>query len=524
MQTKIMFLVVGLVAFITISSFGVFAYLEYNDIEEELGDKALSTATYIASSPVVQGAYASEDPSSVLQPYAERVRKQAGAEFVVLGDTEGIRYAHPDEWKIGESMVGGDNARALDQGQSYVSTATGTRGPSLRGKAPVRDEDGDIVGIVSVGFLLEDVRAAIWERFGLLFILALALLALGVIGSMAVSRNIRKDMFGLEPHEIGQLYQEKESVLTAIREGIIAIDTGGRITMMNESARNMLAINGVIEGQNIQHVLPGSEMPKVLKHGRPEYDQELMLRGAPYIVNQEPIIIDGQLVGVVSSFRDKSEMMQMANTLSDIQRYSDSLRSQNHEYLNKLYALSGYLHLRKYDEAVQLVEEETSQQRKTHSVVFQQIQDPTVQAILTGKAARASEKKTAFHIDSESRLGALPNHIQKVQLVSILGNLIDNAIDSAAGCPAPEVTFFVTEIEEEIMFEVVDSGPGLPEGVDITSQGASTKSGDQPRGYGLSIVERTINELEGMLEFGNNENQGAYFTVYLPKTLPQGGS
>ncbi|RSL32473.1 sensor histidine kinase [Salibacterium salarium] len=519
-QTKIIILILVLITLVTVVLSGFFAYIESQDIEETLGDKALSTATYVAGAPTVQEAFNTENPSNILQPYAERIREQSGAEFVVIGDKNGVRYAHPDEWKIGKHMVGGDNDRALLNGESYISQAEGTLGPSLRGKAPVRDEDGNIVGIISVGFLIEDLRATIFQRIGMLALLALTAIGLSTIGAVLLSKSIKKDMYGLEPIQIATLYQERQATLKAIPEGIIAIDTNAKITMINNSAKEMLEFDKNVQGTPVKDILPNSVMERVLQHGQPEFNQELSMNGKLFIVNREPIFDDNRIVGVVATFRDKTEMMEMANTLSDIKKYSDDLRSQNHEYSNKLYALAGYLHLGRINDAISLINEETMIQKRQTTVLFHQIKDTAVQAILTGKSGRASERKIHFEIDETSQLEPLPAHISQTQLISILGNVIDNAMDASLHNEDPTVSFFVTDMGNDIIFEITDNGPGLP--TDLTAmmeKGFSTKHGQNERGYGLAIIRDTIEELDGMLEFETIEEGGAVFSVYLPKAI-----
>ncbi|RSL31690.1 sensor histidine kinase [Salibacterium salarium] len=523
-QTKVIILILILITFVTVVLSSFFAYIESQDIEESLGDKALSTATYVAGAPVVQDAFETENPTEILQPYAEKIREQSGAEFVVIGDRNGLRYAHPDEWKIGKHMVGGDNERALSNGESYISQAEGTLGPSLRGKTPVRDNNGNIVGIVSVGFLIKDLHATILQRIGMLSLLALAAIGLSTIGAIYLSKSIKKDMYGLEPFQIATLYHERQATLKAIREGIISIDTNGLITMTNDSAKEMLQIDKNVYGIPVTDILPNSVMERVLKHGQPEFNQELSMNGKLFIVNREPIFDNQDIVGVVATFRDKTEMMEMANTLSDIKKYSDDLRSQNHEYSNKLYALAGYLHLGRTEEAIRLIDEETMNQERQTTVLFHQIKDTAVQAILTGKSGRASERKIQFEIDDASQLEPLPGHISQTQLISILGNVIDNAMDASLHDNNPKVIFFVTDIGYDIIFEISDNGPGLPADVPaMMEKGFSTKQGRNKRGYGLAIIRDTVEELGGMMEFETLEKGGAIFSIYIPKVIQQKG-
>lgn len=207
-----------------------------------MGQLALQVATTVSFMPMVVEAFDDENPSQVIQPIVEQIRKEMGAEFIIVGNKESIRFSHPQEWKIGQKMVGGDNDQALIDGEYYISEAVGSLGPSLRGKAPIFDNDGNIIGIVSVGFMLEDIREATIENLIKYSQAALFVLLLGIVGGVFLARNIRKDTLGLEPHEIGSLYRERNAILDSIKEGVIAIDEDGRITMMNTTAQKILGI------------------------------------------------------------------------------------------------------------------------------------------------------------------------------------------------------------------------------------------------------------------------------------------
>lgn len=518
-RTKIIGLTLGLMTFVILVLSSIFAFIEAAEIEETIGDKALSTAVLVAQTPLVVQAFEQDDPSATLQPFAERVRKQTGADFVVIGNSESIRYSHPEERKIGKKMVGGDNDRALVDGESYISKATGSLGPSLRGKSPILDDDGEIIGIVSVGFMIEDIRSLLFKKLGAIGLFALVALALGFVGSIFLAKSIKRDMYDLEPYQIAALYRERMAILQAIREGIVALDKNNRVTMLNDSARQMLGIVGDIEGKPINEVLPDAEMTSVLTSGKTEHNEEFYHNGLVFIVNCQPIVENGSIEGIVASFRDKTEMIQMANTLSDIKRYSDDLRAQNHEFTNKLYVLSGYLQLGHYDKAIDLIQQEAGIHEKGSRMLFTHIHDPTVQAILVGKMAKASEKKIHFTIDENSSLDPLPPHIGQAQLISVLGNVIDNAIDAVIQSAKQEVRFFATDIGHDIVFEVIDSGPGVPDNVELLfRKGYTNKStGQNERGFGLAIVKQAVEEMGGMIEVVNRSNGGAVFTIFLPK-------
>ncbi|MUK90162.1 GHKL domain-containing protein [Ornithinibacillus sp. L9] len=519
LKTKILVLITGLIVLVTILLTAINAYLESKDIEEQIGQQALHVATTISVMPTIVEAYKLENPSEVIQPIVEEIREFIGAEFIVVGNHDSIRYAHPDEEKIGKKMVGGDNDRALLHGEYYTSKAVGSLGPSLRGKAPIFNKNGEVIGIVSVGFMVDDIRTIVFNRLLKISGASLIVLLIGIIGGILLAKNIRKEIFGLEPYQIASLFRDRNAILSSVKEGIIAIDHQGMITMMNESAQRILGLSKDHVHKRIEDVFPNTRMYHVLSSGDTMKDDEMILNNRQVIVNRTPIVSDeGNVVGVVASFRDKTEINEMLTTLTEVRKYSEDLRAQTHEFTNKLYVLSGLLQLGHYDEAIELIQTESKMNIVQNKVLLQQIQDRTVQAILLGKIGKASEKKIDFKIDGNSHLKKLPKHIDLSKLITILGNLLDNAMEAVEHKDEKIVTFFVTDIGRDVVFEVSDGGDGIAEEQveRLFELGYSTKQGND-RGFGLALVKQTVHELGGHIEFHNQSNGGAVFSVFLPK-------
>lgn len=520
LQTKLLGLIISLLLFVIIFLTGMYSYFESEQTENHMGQLALQVATTVSLMPGIKEAFSLNDPSKVIQPIAEKIREEVGAEFIVVGNRDSIRYAHPDSRKIGKKMVGGDNRKALVEGKYYTSKAIGSLGPSLRGKAPIFDDNGNIIGIVSVGFLIEDIKATIMSKWTKISIFSLIALCMGAFGAVLLARNIRKDTLGLEPHQIASLYRERNAILLSIKEGIIAIDEKGCITMLNNSAKDMLGLTDEAMNQPIERIFPNTKMYRVLKSGINDKDQEMVLMDRAVIVNRIPIVEKDQVVGVVASFRDKTEFKEMINTLSEVRKYSEELRAQTHEYTNKLYVISGLLQLGEYQEAIDLIQLESKNHQNQNRILFEQIHDRKVQAILLGKIGKASEKKIIFTIDENSSLNPLPEHIDISKLVMILGNIIDNAFEAVYQSETKEVTFFATDMGNDVVFEIVDSGNGIDSSnfAEIFNRGYSTKRGID-RGYGLATVKEVVNELGGHIEVQNQKVGGAIFSIYIPKEV-----
>lgn len=511
LQTKIVSLIITLILFVVLLLAGIFVYIQSVDTKRQVEQLALQTAKSLSFMPAIKEAFQNNEHKSTIQSIAEQVREQAGADYVIIEDRFGVMYSHSNSELIGTKSNNPYNYEALTFGGYYTLEGNGESGPALMAKAPIIVHNGDydqVVGVVTVEFLIKGIESNILSRTKEIILFSLAVLLAGIVGS------IRKDTLGLEPNEIAALYRERSAILLSIKEGIIAIDQNGFITMMNTSAEEMLHVNGDYVQQHISNVLPEFNMERVL-----ENDQEIAFQDKVFILNMTPILENNSTVGVVCSFRDKTELQNLVNTISEVRKYSEDLRAQTHEFTNKLFVLSGLLQLGHYREAIEFIQQESNIHQSQNHILFHQIHDAKVQAILLGKLGTASEKKIDFHIEGDSALHPLPDHIKVSHLITILGNIIDNAFDAVSEREEKSVSFFVTDIGHDIVFEVIDSGAGIPAEkiTTIFQKGFSTKGND--RGYGLANVKEIVDLLEGTIEIQNEKNGGAIFTIYLPKTL-----
>ncbi len=490
-------------------------------LEDQIGKRALSVARSVSLVPEIISAFDEEDPARIIQPIVEPMRVSTGAEFIVIGNTDTVRYSHPITERIGKTMVGDDNDPALEDGVFYTSRAVGSLGPSLRGKGPIFSEDGEIIGIVSVGFLIDDIETIIGRYEREIWFLILLFIGFGVFGATLIGSHFKKLILGLEPEEISHLFIQKEAILQSIHEGVIAINQEGKITMINHSARKMLdSDSDHYIGKHIKEVLPNTKMMEVLESGQSHFDQETTIGHNFIIVNRMPIVFDGQVIGVVASFRDKTEIDKLTEELHRIKIYTEALRAQTHEFSNKLYTISGLLQLNKTDEAIRLINKEHKLQQEWIRFLIREIKDPMISAILLGKFNRASELGVKMEIDSESSLTYIGTDEERETLITVLGNMLENSIEASLENSAadPRVKISIVDIGNDIIVEVSDSGNGVPPELadKIFEHGFSTKAGNH-RGLGLFLVKQALNNLNGSITAEQGELGGACFTIYVPK-------
>lgn len=509
------------VTFIMIAAGLSFYFTISEAIEEQMGKRALNIAVTTADRPDIVQGFAADDPHASLQPIADEVQNQTGAEYVVIGNTEGIRYTHPLEDRIGQKMVGDDNERAILKGESYISEAVGSLGLALRGKAPIVDEQNNIIGVISVGFLKTDMTSIFMQYADSIIVIVLIAIAIGGIASMILSKNIKKTLFGLEPAEIASLFIERNTLIESVREGIIMVNKSGEITMANASAYEVLSLpkEKKLIGQLIDEVLPNTLLPKVLLTGEQQFDRPMTIRGKKTIVNRIPILIDNEIAGAVSSFRLQSDLDGLRNELTQIRQYADLLRSQTHEHHNFLYTISGLIQLNSLDEAMELIHNETKEQQSLVQFIANRLQDPLLGGIVIGLFNRARELKVKFLLDEDSYLEKLPSYLEKSLFVSILGNLVTNAFEAVEYLPEHErlVRLLFVDNGHEILIEVEDTGKGLDPVIlpTLFKERISTKTGSD-RGYGLVKVQENVHDLQGEITMENGDFGGALFIISIP--------
>ncbi len=513
----LMFLLLGALVIIT---WLMVSMLVSSILEEYIGRNALNVSKTVSLTTVVHEGLKNKN-STQIQLYAESVRKATGARFVVVGDHEGRRYSHPVPERIGKLMVGGDNPRALERGEAYVSKAVGTLGPSMRGKVPIFANSGNVIGVVSVGYLQETVESVTEGYLQRVLLWVFGLFLLGGIGTWLIARNVKQSIFGLEPVEIARLFRERNAILDSIREGVVAINNKGQVTMLDHEAAKILKIppeSGI--GTSIESILPQTRMLEVLKSGEEQFDQEMIIGDIEVVVNRVPIWQNGRVAGVVSSFRRKDEIDRMAQELTQIQEYSEVLRTQTHEYSNKLHTLAGLIQLGSHQEALDLIGRETSGYQELLGTLAETVPEPLLSAIILGKYNRAQELRINFQLDPESRMIDIPKKINREKIVTILGNLLENALEAAQENTSGKrtVQLSMTDFGNDLIFEVEDSGSGIKdESVDLSLQhGFTTKSGTG-RGIGLSLVHENLKYLGGHLTVVRSSLGGMRFTIYIPK-------
>lgn len=513
----------GLFELLVLTAAG-FSYIKHTQ-QNDLAQKAKEVSVFLSHSPEVIRVIQTRDVGEQQQKMRDLTRL-IGAAYIVVGDQNSIRLIHPYDDRLGKRMVGGDNQKALQQGLSYISYAKGSLGHAVRGKSAVFDSNGNIIGIVSVGYLLDNLQNRIEPYLVFLLITALLVLSLNILLANYASRRFQKAILGFEPEEIARLYVELDVTLSTIKEGVLSIDSHGILRSINRSACDILKLNREeVLNKPFSAVIPDSDLERLLVQPKPDHNINLFLNGQRIIANRSPIYIDNNVVGAVSSFRRRDEIADLTEKLSQTREYADLLRSQTHEHRNKLNTISGLLQLNEIDKVQHMIGRETEHYQQLIEFLRQAIADPLIAGLLLGKTERARELGIRLHIEEGCHLEALPVEINSEDLVTILGNLIDNAFDSVLvaketkECSEPVVVVSISDYGTEVILEVEDNGLGLPDEYqpeELFEKGVSSKAKTN-RGVGLYLVNTITKTYHGQFDIINGLQGGARVTIYLPK-------
>lgn len=506
---------------------GSYYYVDVGrQLYQEMSVRAKIQAEEIAIIPSLRKSVIERDIPAISQ-FMQKVVDRSDASFIVIGDDKGIHLFHSvyDD-RVGTLLVGGDNQDVL-QGKSLTTIRQGGLGISLRSKAPIFNDAGKVVGIVSVGYLTSYLDTITLGKAVNIFIAAVLLLAALFIFSWFFTRSIKKQIFSLEPREIGLLVRQQKAMMESIYEGVIAIDGNLRIEVINQAARTLLGLDQPtreLRGQLITGVIPAvTFFSRDLMLEKDTHDEICRFNQLTVIASRVRIMLEDKLQGWVITFRDRNEIDSLSAQLSQVKRYVDNLRIMRHEQLNRMTTLSGLLHMERYDEAVRYIQAQSEHAQELLDFISSRFHSPTLCGLLLGKAARAREKGVELAFDPSCQMARPARLLAEAELISIIGNLLDNAIEATqrAELPHDPVEVLILQNDRELIIEVADRGVGITPALrqHMFERGMTTKrSGDH--GIGLYLISSYVTQVGGSIEVSDNAPRGTIFSLFIPETGP----
>lgn len=512
-QWKITLYVSAIIIMICTVFFALFEHHLRTKMHAQIGDQALQAAQLIAEMPSVHAAFTQPNPTTSLQPIADKAQHITKAAFIVIGNEKGIRYTHPEPEKIGQQMVGGDNDHVLLDGKTSVTTVKGSLGESIRGKAPIIKK-GQIIGVVSVGFLTTSVEKTTATLFlqwlGITGIVAL----IGIICALLFSIYIKKQLHDMEPSEIATLYQLNENILATTSDAIVTTSIDGLITSANPNATTFFQSYHSLIGLPIQQLFHNN-----ITEQQAFSTLELVVANETILLSKAPIYTNKQVSGAMYTFRKKIDYEHILKELHHVKQQAQLQRAQTHEFSNKLHLIRGLLAQQKVQQAVQFIDQHASEQQQLYNL-SNQPSYTILSALLTGKRLEAKEREIDLTVTIPDDFMPL-NDAQLNALTLALGNVIQNAFDAVqqSAHPTKQVRVTLEQYEHELLITVEDSGDGILPTIEtqLFERHFSTKKGFD-RGHGLALSQQALAAVDGEIWIDDGDLRGACFLITLRRT------
>jgi len=490
-----------------------------NDLQREYQRRALVIANTFAAMPTIREALYRHNAADrrEIQSLAQEIRRETGAAYIVVVNRQGIRFSHPNPALIGKRVDG--HLVALD-GRVHIDVDNGSLGLSARARVPLRAPNGRIIGEVSAGILEQQVSKQFVHVLPTALLYLAISLGIGIVASFTLARRLKRSTFGLELHEIASLVQEREAMLHNIREGVITLDRDEHVTLINDEARRLLPITEYGVGRPIAELVEPGRLQDLLTGATGGEDQIVLTDEHVLVVNRMSVERQGRKLGAVITLRDRTELEALIRELDGVDALTDALRAQQHEFSNRMHTLAGLIELGDHDAASHYALDVSRAAGGLAESIRAQIERPEVAAMLLAKTTIAAERGVTLTLTEDSQLPA--RVIDTGRVLTIVGNLIDNAIDAAATGPPPgAVTLLLLADNQVVTIEVTDTGTGVSEEIApmIFNDGFSTKptEPDRQRGIGLALVHRLVRNAGGTIRFEPaGEGGGTRFIVMLP--------
>lgn len=516
-HTQLLQLSLLIVAVSSVLSLACALYLTLSSEKKALDRNLINSASILSQSPLLLQALEGQASQEELADFLDAATAHTSdIDLILVGDRDNVLYYAPDPDLRGTAYTGDAQNQALAGEGPYTFNETGPMSSDHSAYAPIRNREGEVVGFVVVGIYLRSMAQV--ALLTILQVVALSLLAMAVavLLSQRLSRRIKNALQGYEPEAFAQRFHQREDILDALEEGVLAIDREEKIIFFNTAAARLLSLPPDAVGKPLREVYPVSTLGRILNTGKPEYNVSMKsLPDVRVLSDRLPIWENGQIAGAVGIFRNRTEVTRLADDLTGVRHMVDAMRAYTHEFMNKLHVILGLLQIGQTERAQQYIMDTTRIQQEAVSRIMHQIQEPSVAALLVGKTSRANELGIRLTLDRESCLTAENPCLPPEACVTILGNLVENAIESLnqSRCGVKEVSVSIREESSGLLLCVEDTGPGISAALQKTlfQPGSTTKG--QGRGTGLSLVREVVDAYEGKIRVESESGVGTSFFV-----------
>ena len=477
--------------------------------ETELDDRIALTARIVAESSDAENALiAGKAPAGWMVRLDALSAETVGLDYVVVADCTGKRIYHPRHELIGQQFVGGDEAAAKQGSAPYITTGIGTAELQRRAFQTVYNKEGSPIGFVMVSASVATIQRKKLELLRSFLLVFAPALAAGLGSSWLLARSVRDALLGHEPGTFAQMYLQREEVLDNLSECLLAVAPDGRLLFANAQAKKLLP----------EPKLPADfplwpEVRTAFAAGTPCSNQ--LIEWAEYIFLAKTVPLDK--AGVLVILRDHTEYTRIDQQLTGTNHVIEALRANTHEFLNKLHVISGLLQIGETQKAIAFINGVSEDVEDNYQSIVRQLQNPTVAALVLGKASHARELGIQFSLRRDSTMPLHSAYLSSRELVTIVGNLVENAFEAVKAEPLKQVGLFIGEDAHGLTITVDDTGHGMTEKQIATVRERQYTTKGDGHGFGLRLIQQIVADRKGYLDIESEPGEGSSFTVNFTK-------
>ncbi len=499
---------------LVLGAVGLTLFVMQNRMTTLITDESIKDmASVVKDEPGVRQAFLDGKVSGDTMLFLDKmVRSEDSIDYIVLARPDGTRIYHPDHSLIGEKFVGGDETKAVAGEKDYIVDGKGTSADQRRYFSSIKGEDGSVLGFIMVSRRSADI-AKIKQRNTLhIFLIFLVSVIAAALIAYIVGNRIRRQLLGYEPYQLARLFTQREGILDELEEGLLLVSETGTCEYANRSAESLLRSGGTDRTTEFinTHVMPLYSLENITAN------RTVRLGDITLIMDILPVEDKKRFIGNLVILRDKTEATKLAAQLTGIDQIIGALRASTHETKNKMHVILGLLQLDETQKAIEYIQASAENDSEADTI-RRTVRNNTLAALLIGKRSRARElgidltvRKDSF-IDEHSRL------LSSADLVTIIGNLIENSFDALSGVDdrPREISLFVNENAQGLNIQISDTGCGMNgEIIEKISKESFTTKGEG-HGIGTTLIRNILSGYDADMYIESEPDEGTTINIII---------
>ena len=500
-----------LIVIVLVVMTGITVYIEKEETNEEIDRNICELAIVMSEEPLLRSVFETGHVTDGAMQFLDKViQEDDSVDYIVLADTDAIRLYHPDHTMIGQHFQGGDEGPALDGAELYVTEGKGSRENQRRCFVSVKDNSGKVLGFIMVSRYSKAIDAIIAKDTEKIIVIFIAATLFAAIIAFIISKKIRKELLGYEPSQIARMFLQREEVLDGLTEGILLVNSAGECEYANEAA-------GSLFGSRELHTI----QPFVDTYARDSVrsmvtvmQETIRLDDRTLLMDILPVWNGDVYAGSLIEINDKSDSVRIAAQLTGVDQIIGALRASTHETKNRMHVILGLLQIGEIDEAIDFIQSAAGYDEEADHI-RELIRNNTLAALLIGKRNRAKELGIDLRVRKDSFLCEKSKFLSSAELVTIVGNLIENSFDAIREKEEKtgSVTLYISENEHMLVIIVDDTGCGMDQNqIDLLMQGGYTTKGEN-HGIGMGLIRNIIKGYNGIIEIDSEKGEGTSISI-----------